>query len=178
LPAAGRAGRLRPGQAGEAKMTAGAEKTATEPVLVSHLKFGEAIGVLMQLRAKVEAEWHRIVYIHAALIGVMIFFAGQQNPHVAGRLVVFAFYTLNVLAFYRSLRDAYDGLRLVTADIAQFPPPANGGNITAWLASRSYRHDAAYRAALLAGVWGVVFYLMILPLIVGRTPGVLGPSFQ
>jgi hypothetical protein len=46
------------------------------------------------------------------------------------------------------------------------------------LASRSYRHDAAYRAALLAGVWGVVFYLMILPLIVGRTPGVLGPSFQ
>jgi hypothetical protein len=158
-------------------MTAGAEKAAAEPATVSHLKFGEAIGVLMQLRAKVEAEWHRIVYIHAALIGVMIFFAGQANPFVTARLVVFTIYSFNVEVVWFSLFEAYDGMRRVTQDLLLFPKPERGGHTVVWLRGRTYRHDAWTRAGLLGVVWAVVGYLMILPLIFGRVPGTLGPSF-
>ncbi len=140
------------------------------PERVSHLTFHEMLGFGMQLRNKVEIEWQRVVNVHAALIGVMIFFAGQTEPYTAARIVVFVFYSFNVLVSFSNLRESYNGLRHVSRDMMLFSPPSAGGDSIGWIRARTYRHDHWMRSGLLAIVWAVVFYLMILPLWLGRTP--------
>jgi len=135
---------------------------------VSHMTMPEIITFCLQLRTKLDAEWQRVINIHAALIVVMIFFAGQENPFVTARLVVFAFYTFNMASSYLSLRETFQGLQCVNRDMLLFPSPDIGGASLIWLTSRKYTRDIWTHFVLLGFVWLVVFYLMILPLWNGR----------
>lgn len=147
------------------------EPTAPEPrQKVSHLGFAELLSFSMQLRTKLEAEWQRVVAVHAALIGVMIFFAGQSESYTTARLVVFVFYSFNVAASWVNLREAYAGLEEVKRDMVVFGDPSAGGHSYRWLVLRSYHRASWLRTGLLLLVWAVVGYLMILPLWVGRVP--------
>ena len=66
-------------------------QVVSEPVSVGHMNLTETVNFGLQLRTKVDVEWQRVVNIHAALIGVMIFFAGQPEPYTMARLVAFLF---------------------------------------------------------------------------------------
>ena len=145
-------------------------QVVSEPVRVGHMTLTETVNFGLQLRTKVDVEWQRVVNIHAALIGVMIFFAGQPEPYTMARLVVFLFYSFSLLGSFVNLRETYAGLQQVNNDIALFPEPAIAGGIVPWIKSRNYKHDARTRTGLLGLVWLFVGYLMLLPLILGRTP--------
>jgi hypothetical protein len=130
---------------------------------------GELIGLLVHLRNRVESEWQRVLYVHAALIGVMIFFAGQSIQFVPARIVIAVFYTASLVVSWRAMAEAFDGLRIVTADLGKHPGAAAGSDAHRWLATRDYRHALNLRAVLMIGVWFVVIYLLF------RTP-VMGPG--
>ncbi len=129
----------------------------------------ELVNLCLQLRGKSEAEWQRVINLHAALIGAMIFFAGQDDPYVTGRILVFAFYTFNVISSCLSLRETFDGLRRVNEDLALFGNPALGGSSFDWIVTRRYSLYVWGRSGLLAGVWLVVGYLMIFSILLGRS---------
>lgn len=131
------------------------------------LSLGELIGLLVHLRSRVESEWQRVLYVHAALVGVMIFFAGQAVHFVPARIVIAVFYTASLVVSWRAMTEAFEGMRIVTADIAAHPSGMAGSPAHRWLASRDYRHALRLRGALMGGVWCVVIYLLF------RTP-VLG----
>ncbi|MDP3958980.1 MAG: hypothetical protein Q8Q26_02685 [Pseudorhodobacter sp.] len=135
---------------------------------VSHMSVTELINFCLQLRSKSDSEWERVINVHAALIGVMIFFAGQEYPYVTARLVVFAFYSFNVVSSYLSLKETFDGLRRISEDLRLFGQPALGGASFAWITSRRYTHHVWFRSGLLACVWLIVGYLMITPLVFGH----------
>jgi hypothetical protein len=128
----------------------------------------ELVNFCLQLRAKSESEWQRVINLHAALIGAMIFFAGQADPYVTARLAVFAFYSFNVVSSYVSLRDTFGGLSRVNDDLLLFGRPALGGASMDWLVSRRYSLYVWGRSVLLVLAWLLVGYLMILPLLPGN----------
>lgn len=149
--------------------------TPVEPMLsgpypgtVSHMKPSELVSLAMQLRGRADGEWQRAVNLHAALIAVMIFFAGQSDPFVTARLIVFAFYTYNVIVLLRGLIEAYAGLRAVTDDLLLLRAPDLGGHSLRWLTARRYHGDARFQGALLALVWMVTGYLMLSSILLGR----------
>lgn len=141
---------------------------SAEPVTVSHLKPSELVTLAMQLRGRADGEWQRAVNLHGALIAVMIFFAGQSDPFVTARLIVFVFYTYNIVMLLRGLTEAYAGLRDVTSDLLLLPPAERGGHSLRWLTARRYQRDARIQCSLLALVWMVIGYLMLSSLMLGR----------
>jgi hypothetical protein len=138
------------------------------PETVSHLKPSELVSLAMQLRAHADGEWQRAVNLHAALIAVMIFFAGQSDPFVTARLIVFAFYTYNVIMLLRALIEARAGLSAVTDDLMLLPAPARGGHSLRWLTARRPSGDPRFQIGLLAVVWTVIGYLMLSSILLGR----------
>lgn len=125
----------------------------------------ELINFCLQLRAKSDSEWERVINVHAALIGAMIFFADLQDAYVTARLVVFAFYSFNMVSSFRGMKETFDGLRHINDDLLLFGQPVAGGASFAWLTSRRYSHFVWFRSGLLVCVWLIVAYLMITPLI-------------
>jgi hypothetical protein len=138
------------------------------PATVSHMTAPELVNFGLQLRNRSEMEWQRVINIHAALIGAMIFFAGQADPYMTARLVVFAFYSFNLASSYLGMRDTFEGLRKVSQDLRLFGPPAAGGASFDWIASQKYSLPIYGRSALLIGVWSITGYLMITPLVLGH----------
>ena len=150
-----------------------AEPAASEPsetVLVSHLKPHELVTLAMQLRARTDGEWQRAINLHGALIAVMIFFANQPEPFLAARVMVYIFYTYNVIMQLRGLTEAYAGLRDVTSDLLLLPAPDRGGRSLEWLTARRFRREAPIQCGLLVAVWVVIGYLLIGSLLLGLTP--------
>lgn len=141
----------------------------TDPDDTPPFSMGELTGLLVHLRNRVESEWQRVLYVHAALIGVMIFFAGQSIQFVPARVVIAVFYTASLIVSLRAMAEAFEGLRIVTADIAAHPAARAGSPAHRWLTTRDTRHALRLRAVLMAGVWCVVIYLLF------RTP-VMGPG--
>lgn len=139
----------------------------TEPAEKPPFTSGELIGLLVHLRNRLESEWQRVLYVHAALIGVMIFFAGQSIQFVPARIIIAVFYTASLIVSWRAMAEALEGLRVVTADLAEH----TGGTSPAqrWVSTRDYRHTLNLRTVLMIGVWCVVVYLLF------RTP-VMGPA--
>jgi hypothetical protein len=146
------------------------DRTPDPEVRVSHLKPAELISFAMQMRARVDGEWQRVVGIHAALIAVMVFFANQPEPFMPARVIVHAFYTYNVIMLLRALRDAYGGLRDVTRDLLLLPPAALGGHSIAWLTRRKFEREVVIQSVLMIAVWLVVGYLLIGGLLLGHRP--------
>ncbi len=141
----------------------------TDPDDTPPFSMGELTSLLVHLRNRVESEWQRVLYVHAALIGVMIFFAGQSIQFVPARVVIAVFYTASLVVSWRAMAEAFEGMRIVTADIAAHPGGRGGSPAHRWLATRDYRHALRLRAVLMVGVWCVVIYLLF------RTP-VMGPG--
>ncbi len=131
--------------------------------------FEDLLKLTHEVRAQVESEWQRLINSNAALIAVMVFFASRPEPFVAARLVVFAFYTGTVLTSIINLTQAYRGLRILTFEITQCPNPSVSEAVLKWLTRSDYRAESWLRLSLPVVVWILVAYLMILPLIFGRT---------
>lgn len=139
--------------------------------LMTGVKLSETLSLLMALRTKADNDWYRVIYLHAALIGVMVFFAGQKSDFVIARLVVFAFYTFNVAVSFMALRESRDGLRNATADLRSFPPHQGGASLQRWLGSRDYAGALRLQLMVLGAAWLLVAWLLLSAMVLGRVPG-------
>jgi len=128
---------------------------------ITAIKLYEMLNLVMALRTKVDNDWYRVIYLHAALIGVMVFFAEQTQAFLLARLVVFAFYTFNVAVSYAALRDSHAGLSRATADLRSFPSHPGAAGVQDWLASRYYDRAMRLQLWVLGVAWVLVAYLLL-----------------
>ena len=135
---------------------------------VPAMKLSEIMSVVMALRTKADNDWYRVIYLHAALIGAMVFFAGQKTDFAFARLVVFAFYSFNVAVSFAALRESSEGLRHATSDLRSFPPHLGGAGVQKWLASHDYARALRLQLWVLTAAWLVVAYLLLAAMVVGR----------
>jgi hypothetical protein len=149
--------------------TIGAKLPESQEIRGAGMRFEELLKLTHDVRGRVEAEWQRLINANAALIAVMVFFASRQEPFIAARIVVFAFYSATVLTSVVNLAQSYRGLRLLTNEMTQFPNPPVSEVVLKWLTRSDYRAESWLRLSLPIMVWVLVAYLMILPLILGRT---------
>ena len=139
----------------------------SEKPAVSHLSYAEMIGVYHQQISRVETVWFRIMYLHAAIVGALVFFHDASAYFLLPRAIVFAFYTANLLIFHVALMEGYAGLRMVHEDLARFPD--SGGSFDGWMRTRSYAYKTPFRVAIMLTTWGVVAFLLFSRLTWGGT---------
>ena len=135
------------------------------PQIESHLSYNELIGLALSFNARVDTLWQRTLYAHAAIVGVMVFFATADDPFLVPRLLVLFFYTLNLGITVAAFFESYSGLRAVTEDLKQFPEAKSTSNTQAWVFSQSYHMHAHRRLWLLGVVWLVLVYLLLFPML-------------
>ncbi len=141
------------------------EPTAPQPFA---LTFSQILSLSLDMRGRIEAEWQRLVAAHAALIAAMVFFASRAEPFITARIVVFVFYSATVMISILNLRQAYSGLRIVTGELNRFDRTGVGAPVIDWMLRHDFRADRWLRTTMPILVWMLVFYLMILPLFLGR----------
>ena len=151
-----------------ADKTSGEIASASADPAFEGMRFDGLLRLSHDIRARVEAEWQRLINANAALIAVMVFFASRPEPFMAARIIVFAFYSATVLTSVVNLSQSYRGLRLLTYEMTRFPHPTASAAVLKWLTRCDFRAESWLRLSLPLLVWILVAYLMILPLIMGR----------
>lgn len=131
------------------------------------MKFSELMGLTLAFSNRIDNLWQRILYAHAAIVGVMVFFATSDNPFPVARFLVFSFYTLNTLFTIFAFLEAYSGIKAAVDDLQKFPKAESVSNIQTWLVERRYTLHASRRIVALVIVWMVLAYLLIYPLAIG-----------
>lgn len=128
------------------------------PAKISNMTYAELVSFFHLQIGRVEMTWHRVIYLHAAIVGVLVFFGQADQSYFMQRCLVFGFYTVNLLIFFFSLREGYQALHEVHADLKRFP--AGDGNVETWFRNRQYRHKSPVRTAVLAITWLMIGLLL------------------
>jgi hypothetical protein len=121
--------------------------------------FNELIGMTMLLHGRIDTLWQRVIYSHAAMVGVMVFFASAHDPFVVARFLVMLFYTLNSIVTFVAFRDTFNGLKAALEDLK-----ASGqthGHVFAWISGQNFRSHAIRRAGILLILWVIIAYLLL-----------------
>lgn len=127
------------------------------------LAFKDLLGLTLQLNGRIDTLWQRVIYSHAAMVGVMVFFASAPEPFVLARVLVMLFYTMNSVVTFVAFRDTFAGLRAAVDDLRRYPEA--GGHVYRWIEAQDFRRHALRRAAILAALWVIIAYLILGPLI-------------
>ena len=118
------------------------------------MTYAELVSFFHLQIGRVEMTWHRIMYLHAAIVGVLVFFGEADQSYLIQRYLVYGFYTVNLLIFYFSLREGYQALNEVHNDLRRFP--AGDGNVEIWFRNRRYGHKSPIRIAILLVTWVLI----------------------
>ncbi len=127
----------------------------------------ELLTLMNQIIGRIDMLWQRVLYSHAAIVGVMVFFATTSDLYAVPRLLVFFFYSVNSLIAHYSFKEAYDGLRAAVSDLDAIEGFRDGSEVGRWFTSRSFARHTVRRGLILTSVWVVVSYLLIYPLVPG-----------
>lgn len=131
----------------------------------AHLSFLELINLSLQLNSRLDTLWQRVLYSHAAIVGVMVFFGNSANPYLIPRYLVFGFYTVNTVITVVAFRETYRGLRATISDLRAFQEHEPETQIQEWVLSRNYNQHAMFRNVVLALTWSILGYLLIYPVL-------------
>lgn len=71
----------------------------------------------MTLHGRLDTLWQRLLYAHAAIVGVLVFFSTQADPFWVSRALVFVFYTINLAISVTAMLESYRGLQAGLADL-------------------------------------------------------------
>ena len=143
-------------------MTAKDLRTDQPPVL----SFAELMTLALAFNARLDTLWQRVLYTHAAIVGVMVFFASTSDPYAVPRVLVFFFYTLNIAVTMTAFLESYSGLAATLEDLKTFPSQAKDTHVQAWVLDRSYHRHAMRRVVALGLVWAVLGYLLVYPVLI------------
>lgn len=133
-------------------------ETSTGP-----MSFAELMMLSLAFNGRVDTLWQRVLYTHAAIVGVMVFFATTEHAYMTSRILVFFFYTLNLAITMSALLESYTGLKAALEDLKAMSGSSDQSNMQVWVMARSYHRHAARRIAALAIVWAVLAYLLFSP---------------
>ncbi|MEM8775596.1 MAG: hypothetical protein AAGF53_11225 [Pseudomonadota bacterium] len=125
---------------------------------VSNLSYSEIVGFYHLQMGRVEMTWFRIIYLHAAIFGILVFFFEAQTFLVTQRALVLGFYTVNMIVFYVALQEGYEGLKCAVTDLSKFPE--TDGEVDQWFRSRRLDFKAPVRRAVMIVAWTIVAYLL------------------
>lgn len=142
----------------------GPEDTTGQP-LVANMTLRDLLTLAMQLNTRIDTLWQRVIYAHAVMVGVLIFFANPEAAHsfTVPRLLVMFFYTMNSVITFVAFRESYDGLRAI---VRQTQGHADANNhVLTWFRNRDFSTHAKRRAGILITLWFVIAYLILYPLI-------------
>lgn len=129
------------------------------------MSYSDLMSLSLTLHSRIDTLWHRILYAHAAIVGVMVFFATADSPFVLPRVLVFFFYTLNIVITSTAVLESYSGLKAVLADLKTYGASAQGKNVHDWVLARTYHLHGARRVFALGIVWAVLGYLLVYPVL-------------
>lgn len=137
----------------------------TDPGPLLELK--DLLTLSMQLNLRIDTLWHRVVYAHAIMVGVLVFFADPDNmyPFTVPRLLVMFFYSMNTIVTFAAFQEAYAGLRAAVDDVRALG--ASESQVRRWLETREFTWHTRRRAAILIVLWCVIAYLILYPLFGG-----------
>lgn len=129
----------------------------------STLEPADLLTLSTQLNNRIDTLWHRVVYAHAIMVGVLVFFAdpGLDFPFTVPRLLVMFFYTMNTAVTFVAFHEAYQGMRAVIADAQALGP--TDSKVLGWLQTREFGWHVKRRAAILVILWCVIAYLILFP---------------
>ena len=135
----------------------------SEPLIVSNMSYSEMVGFFHQQLGRVEMAWFRIMYLHAAIVGVLVFFGEADDFLLLQRLVVFGFFTVNLVIFHVALSEGYAGLDQAQKDLERFP--ASDGHVDQWFRSRKSLNKSKVRTMVMVTTWLLVGFLLFRSLI-------------
>lgn len=138
-------------------------KSENDAKTVSNMSYVDMVGFYHQQISRVEMAWFRIMYLHAALVGVLIFFEQAEEFFVLQRVIVFGFYTVNLVIFFMALKDGYVGLTAAEKDLKLFP--ASNDNVDSWFRSRNTKRKTELRVLIMFITWSIVATLLFRTLI-------------
>ena len=133
-------------------------KSENDAKTVSNMSYVDMVGFYHQQVSRVEMAWFRIMYLHAALVGVLIFFEQAEEFFVFQRVIVFGFYTVNLAIFFMAFKDGYVGLTAAEKDLKLFP--GNNGNVDGWFRSRNTKRKTELRVLIMFITWSIVGILL------------------
>lgn len=127
------------------------------------LELKDLLTLAMQLNLRIDTLWHRVVYAHAIMVGVLVFFADPDNayPFLIPRLLVMFFYSMNTVITFVAFNEAFQGLHAVVADVRAMG--GTDGQVRRWLQTRNFAWHLKRRAAILIVLWGMIAYLVLYP---------------
>ncbi|MCB1339715.1 MAG: hypothetical protein KDK24_01350 [Pseudooceanicola sp.] len=127
------------------------------------LEFSDLLDLSVKLNSRIDTLWQRVIYAHAAMVGVLVFFASAEHPFTIPRLLVVFFYSMNSAVTWVAFREAYSGLKAVAADLAVAADQKSA--VYAWARSQRYDMHALRRLVMLAVMWVIISYLILAPLV-------------
>ena len=136
-----------------------------EKFTVSNMSYSEMIGFYNQQIARVELAWFRIMYLHAAIVGVLVFFGEAEDFLFLQRAIVFAFFTVNLVIFRVALSEGYSGLKEAQRDLKRFPE--SDGHVDHWFRARTNIYSPGVRTAIMMVTWAIIGFLLFRSLILG-----------
>ncbi|MEX0283146.1 MAG: hypothetical protein AB3N23_00895 [Paracoccaceae bacterium] len=117
-------------------------------------------GTCMSLNSRLDTIWQRLIYAHAAIIGVMVFFSTADDAYLVPRVLVFLVYTVNLMVSLVSMREAYQGLQAGLADIRARDRTEGLTHMETWLISLDYSGHQRRRNVVFVLVWVMIAYLL------------------
>ena len=135
-----------------------------EPKKISNMTFSELLGFYHAKQSQIDMAWLRIMYLHAAMVGILVFFSEAPNFYLLQRVMVFAFFSINLLIFVRSLRDGYVAMEQARLDLTRFE--RDDGAVDQWIRGSTPAYNAVVRNLTLVATWSLIGFLLFRSLLV------------
>lgn len=114
----------------------------------------------MTLHGRLDTLWQRLLYTHAAIVGVMVFFFSQADPHLVPRALVFVFYTVNLMISVNAMLESYRGLQAGLNDLKAMEATGSSSHFEQWLTTLDYAAHPVRRIVLFGVIWLTLGYLL------------------
>ncbi|MEM7074645.1 MAG: hypothetical protein AAF484_06135 [Pseudomonadota bacterium] len=134
------------------------EQTEVHEMTVSNMTYSEMVAFYNVQLGRVEMVWFRIMYLHAAMVGVLVFFSEADAFLMLQRAVVFAFFTVNLVIFLAALSEGYAALKAAHDDLLRFPN--DDGAVDTWFRSRQFGYRKTVRNLTLVVTWALIGFLL------------------
>ena len=140
------------------------DETVSEAIQPRPMSFSELMTLMLKFNDRLDTLWQRVLYTHAALVGVMVFFARSPEAFVVPKLLVFFFYTVNAVITYSSVRETYRGYRSAVLDLSVLKDVDATSNVQGWIRAHRIGSQPRRYGIVFILIWAVIGYLLLVPL--------------
>lgn len=125
------------------------------------MSFSELMMLTLKFHDRLDTLWQRVIYTHAALVGVMVFFASSHEAFVLQRGLVFFLYSVSALITFVSIRDTYLGYRSALQDLGGRTEGDTTSNVQDWIKTRNVGNQTRLYGAVFVVIWALLGYILL-----------------